>query len=286
MNRKSLSNVAIVDTRNCPQKHPTLVSRPTGSQPFTLSSANSPASPDSTAHPHQPSLTPATMVWPTLPSPVSKVTVASNCDVELVSEEQATPISLPKSAFWPLINITEMEADGNCGFHAVAHTIHSQKPMWPEVRRHLLGHLNGNPAGYLHDVAITSSAEASPQSMQVSLMRFAGPIWDHSEWFGSDKHAQLTADVYNIFIVLVACNYGSIVIRAPSSFRSAEATRAAIPTARLLGMVFSSCSRGVGHWDSIDIERARELLEKRGHVGVCVSWGAGWRTGEAGGWGR
>ena len=46
-----------------------------------------------------------------------------------------------------------------------------------------------------------------------------------------------------IFIVLVAYNYNSIVIiRAPSSFQSAEAIRAAIPTARLLRMVLAAAA--------------------------------------------
>ena len=70
-------------------------------------------------------------------------------------------------------------------------------------------------------------------------MYFAGPIWDRSKWFDSDKHAQLTADAYNAFVVMVTYEYSSIVVRAPSSFRSAEAIRAAIHTAMLLGMVFS-----------------------------------------------
>ena len=65
-------------------------------------------------------------------------------------------------------------------------------------------------------------------------MHFAGPIWDHSKWFDSDKHVQLAADAYNISIVPVTYNYSSIVIRAQSSFQSAEAIRAAIPTARLI----------------------------------------------------
>ena len=40
------------------------------------------------------------------------------------------------------------------------------------------------------------------------------------------------------------------------------------------------------HWDSIDIERARELLEKREHAGVCVSrvgGRGGGRVGRVGG---
>ena len=119
-------------------------------------------------------------------------------------------------------------------------------------------------------VAINSGAEMSLQGLQASLMHFAGPIWDRSKWFDSDKHAQLTADAYNAFVVMVTYEYRNIVIRAPSSFRPAEAIRAAIPTARLLGMVFSGCG-GAGHWDSIDIEKARELLGKRGYAGVCIS---------------
>ena len=96
----------------------------------------------------------------------------------------------------------------------------------------------------------------SLQSLQASLIHFAGTIWDHSKWFDSDKHAQLTADAYYTFVVMVTYDYSSIVIRAPSSFQSADAIRAAIPTARLLGLVFSGYG-GAGHWDSIDIGRAR-----------------------------
>ena len=69
---------------------------------------------------------------------------------------------------------------------------------------------------------------------------FFGSIWGH-KWFDSDKHAQLTADAYYTFVVMVTYDYSSIVIRAPSSFQSADAIRAAIPMVRLLGMVFSGC---------------------------------------------
>ena len=69
---------------------------------------------------------------------------------------------------------------------------------------------------------------------------------------------------------MVIYEYSNIEIRGPSSLRSAEAIRAAIPTARLLGMVFRG-SGGAGHWDSIDFEKARELLGKREYAGVCVS---------------
>ena len=46
--------------------------------------------------------------------------------VEFISQEQATQLSLRESAFWPLINIVEMVADGNCGFRAAAHIIHGR----------------------------------------------------------------------------------------------------------------------------------------------------------------
>ena len=59
----------------------------------------------------------------------------------------------------------------------VAHTIYSQESMWPEVCQSLLDHLNSDPAGYLHGVAITTGAEVSRQSMQASLMHF---FWDTS----------------------------------------------------------------------------------------------------------
>lgn len=37
----------------------------------------------------------------------------------------------------------------------------------------------------------------------------------------------------------------------------------------LLGLVCSG-GGGAGHWESIDIERARELLEKQEYAGLCV----------------
>lgn len=116
--------------------------------------------------------------------------------------------------------------------------------------------------------AITSCAEKSLQGLQANLMHFIGPIWDHNKWLDSDKYAQLTAD---IFTAMVTYDYSNVVIRALGSFQSAEAIRKAIPTAGLLGMVFSSCGGGVGHWNSIDAERAREFLGRRDCAGVCVS---------------
>ena len=79
-----------------------------------------------------------------------------------------------------------MMADGNCGFRTVVYIIHGREFVWPEVRQRLLDHLNSNPAGYLRDVAITSGAEMSLQSLQERLMHFPGPILDCSKRFFSD----------------------------------------------------------------------------------------------------
>ena len=112
------------------------------------------------------------MSMATLSSPID----TGNGDVEFISEKQAIQISLPNSALWPFINITEMVADGNCGFHAVAHVIHGRGSGWHEVRQHLLNHLNSNPTRYLHDVTITSGVEISLQSLQASLTHCVRPI--------------------------------------------------------------------------------------------------------------
>ena len=120
-------------------------------------------------------------------SPTSPIDT-SNGDLEFISEKQAAQISLPNSALWPLI-ITEVVADGNCGFRAVAHITHGRESRWPEVRQRPLDHLNSNPAGYLQDVTITSRVEISLQSLQASLTRFVGPILEHSKRLDSDKHA-------------------------------------------------------------------------------------------------
>ena len=62
-------------------------------------------------------------------------------------------------------------------------------------------------------------------------MHFVGPIWDHNKWFDSDKRAQ---SAYDIVPVMVTYDYSNVVVRAPSTFKSAEAVGGAIPTARLL----------------------------------------------------
>ena len=54
-----------------------------------------------------------------------------------------------------------------------------------------MDHLNSNPAGYRHDVAIASAAEESLQGLQASLVHFVEPIWDHDKWFDSDKETEL-----------------------------------------------------------------------------------------------
>ena len=161
-----------------------------------------------------------------------------------------------------------MVVDGNCGFRAVVHIIHGQESVWHEVCQRFLDQLNSDPTGYLRDFAITSSAEISAEPAGEPDALF-GPIWDRNKWFDSDKHARLTADAYDIFVMMVTYDYSNVVIRVPISFQSAEAIRATIPIARLLGLLFSDCG-GAGHWNSIDIERTRELLDKRGYAGVCV----------------
>ena len=90
-------------------------------------------------------------------------------------------------------------------------------------------------------------------------MHFVGPIWGHSKWFDSDKNAQLTADTYDVF----HCDgYLQLQQRCDLSAElfPVEAIRAAIlGTARLLGMVFSSCGSDVGNWEGEGITRNERI---------------------------
>ena len=54
-----------------------------------------------------------------------------------------------------------MVVDGNCRFRVVAHIVHGQESVWPEIRQCLLDVLNSDPTGYLRDFAVTSGAEIS-----------------------------------------------------------------------------------------------------------------------------
>ena len=60
---------------------------------------------------------------------------------------------------------------------------------------------------------------------------------------------------------MISSSSSQVLVRAPSSFQSAEETRAALHTARLLGML-SSGSGSTGHWGFVDLEElgVRELL--------------------------
>ena len=175
--------------------------------------------------------------------------------MEFLSAKQDTQISLRNSDFWPPVKITELVV-GNCEFRAVAHIIHCRESVWPKVRKYFIDQLNSDSTGYLRGVSVTSGGEISLQSLQASPMHFVGPIWDRSKSLDSGKQAQLTTDAYDTFVVMVTYNYSNVVIRASSSFQSANALRAATPTDRLLGMVFRGCG-GTGHLDSIDIGGAR-----------------------------
>ena len=73
------------------------------------------------------------------------------------------------------------------------------------------------------------------------------------------------------FTAMVAYDYSKVVIRPPGSLQAAVAIRGAIS--------------GVGHWSSIDIERARELLERREYTGICVGRVGGRGGRVTGGWG-
>ena len=117
-----------------------------------------------------------------------------------------------------------MVADGNCRFRAVTHIVHGRESVWSEVRQRLLD-LDKNPAGYFHDVVITPGVV---QSLQACLV---GPIWDRSKWFHNDKHAQMAADAYGNFVVMVTYDYSNVVIRVSSSFQCAEAIRQQSPQA-------------------------------------------------------
>ena len=45
-------------------------------------------------------------------------------------------------------------------------------------------------------------------------MHFVGSIRDHSKRFDSDKHAQLTADAYDTFVMMVTYDLSNVIIRA------------------------------------------------------------------------
>ena len=44
--------------------------------------------------------------------------------------------------------------------------------------------------------------KASPQSLQASISHFKGSV-ELGKWFSSDTHAQVTADTYDLFIVMI-----------------------------------------------------------------------------------
>ena len=58
-----------------------------------------------------------------------------------------------------------------------------------------------------------------------------------NKWFVSDMHAQITADAYDLFVVMISSSSNQVLVRAPSSFQFVEEIRAALHTARLLGDV-------------------------------------------------
>ena len=54
-------------------------------------------------------------------------------------------------------------------------------------------------------------------------------------------------------MVMISSSSSQVLVRAPSSFQSAEKIRTALHTVRLLGMLFSG-SGSPGHWDFVDLE--------------------------------
>ena len=62
--------------------------------------------------------------------------------------------------------------------------------------------LKSNPEGYLQDVAVVVGDKASLQSIRESVGHFKGPA-ELNRWFNGDLHAQITADAYNLFAVMI-----------------------------------------------------------------------------------
>ena len=52
---------------------------------------------------------------------------------------------------------------------------------------------------------------------------------------------------------MISPSSNQVLVRAPSSFQPAKEIRAALYTARLLGMLFSG-SGSAGHWGFVDLE--------------------------------
>ena len=125
-----------------------------------------------------------------------------------------------------------------CGFRAVAHYIYNREAAWLLVRNDLLLRLESNPEGCLQNVAVMVGDKASPQSPRESINLVKGSA-ELSKWFSSDMHGQITADTYDLFVAMINPSSGQVLVWAPRSFQSAEETRAALHTAKLLGMLFS-----------------------------------------------
>ena len=106
-----------------------------------------------------------------------------------------------------------------CGFRAVAHCIYNREAAWPLVRKDLLLRLESNPEGYLQDVAVMIGDKASLQSLRESISHFKGPA-ELSKWFSSGVRAQITADTYDLFVVMINPSSSQVLVRAPSSFQS------------------------------------------------------------------
>jgi hypothetical protein len=114
----------------------------------------------------------------------------------------------------------------------------------------------------------------SLEMLSDSLQHLSGSCGDQRHWFDAGKHAQLTADAYNSFVIEVTEVNSLVVIRAPSYFRDVNAIRTALCRTdldiKIIGMLFRTLG-GVGHWDAVDFRAAQHLLKDPQQAGIIVS---------------
>lgn len=172
-------------------------------------------------------------------------------DVDIIDEYHLQPFPHEHAP------TTDMRADGNCGFRAIAHQVYGNQELWPIVREDLTAAFMENKNGYCNNIKKISGRQITPRKMASTLKAPRGKLAPTEKSLCNELHLQIVSDCYEMAVVtiLLTENHPIVEIRIPTDrFKGCDAKTKIkygikFKQLEIIGLKFSKV-----HWDAIDLE--------------------------------
>lgn len=176
-------------------------------------------------------------------------------NIELLSERFALPNAYHESdepflsgVFSTYISMTNMLADGHCGFRAISYKIYGDQNCYVDIRQRLLTHLNSDILFYAKETGVEGS------TLQRTLIGGENS-YNQDYWFSTSYHAALTADTFQLPVLIATRRQSRMEVYAP---RGAGTWCRDSFRAGFIGLLHD----GRDHWDSFTMMESSEVLDR------------------------